>query len=367
MTEIEQWDHWSDLPAGAPQNEPPSRAAGPDLPVSGPAFVPPPNFGAPYDSAPTPPAFRKACSRVGLAFVLLMLFFIVGQVGVLLLLDALWPEMLSSQTWFWLCTDLPLYGLGAPVCWLTLRGLIKKLPQPEKSLRYARMNLAWAGRLFCLGELLMITGSLVSSGIMRMLEYWLGLPGQNPVADALESSSMLANLIFTVLIAAIGEELLFRELLCRALLPYGERPYLFISAGLFALFHGNLSQIPYAFLVGLLFAWLRCRTGRARWGMLLHGTINFCGGILPYLIADSVALTALWGWAIILFCVLGCVYLFRLRRPRGSSIPQPEPACGPLPPHPVRAALLNPGMIMAMLVSLALILFSILSELGQAI
>lgn len=345
-------------PAGFSQNTP--------LPPAPGLYGPPGGFPAAPVRPAGPPPFGKACSRVGLAFVLLMFCFVAGQLAVSELLGRFWPAVLYSPAGLWLCTDLPLYGIGAPLCWLALRGLLKRLPAPARPARYARMTPGWALRAFCLGELLMMGGNFISMGINALLDAALGVQSENAVVEVLEASSIWASLLFVVLVAAVGEELLFRELLFHALAPYGERPYILLSAALFSLFHGNLGQIPYAFLVGLLLAWLRCRTGRPQWGMLLHGTLNLCGGVLPFLILDHPVLTEIWGALILAACVLGCVYLARLRRPRWlrAAAPRPMPACGPLPRHPVRAALLNFGMLAALALSVLIVCITVLADAG---
>ncbi len=356
-----------DQPISPPQPGPDTLSPAPD----GPAAPPQPGPDAPL--APPPrPSFRKTCSRVGVSFSVMMLLFVLGQSVLIGLLDAFFPRLMRGSVGLWLCTDLALYGLGAPAAFLLLRGSLRRLAPAPRPARPARMTLPWAGRLFCLGELLMTAGNLIGLGILQVLAHWTGGQPGNAVAQVLDGSSMLANLFFCVLVAAIGEELLFRELLFRALAPYGERAYLLLSAGLFAAFHGNLNQIPYAFLLGLLLAWLRCRTGQVRWGMLLHGAINFCGGILPYLIMDHPTLTTAWGLAILAFCVVGAVYLAHMRPPRALRLAArqaarqaaAEGAVGPLGPHPVRQALCNPGMIAAMILTVLMVVLMTVSTMG---
>lgn len=378
----------------APDGPQAPAASTPGGPASAPAFAPaaapdgPAALSAPGASSPAPaasrpapytsfvlpprPSFRKTCSRVGASFSVMMLLFILGQSLLMSLFDSLFPRLMRGSAGLWLCTDLALYGLGAPAAFLLLRGSLRRLAPAPRPARPARMTLPWAGRLFCLGELLMTGGNLIGLGILQVLAYWTGGRPANAVAEVLDGSSMLANLFFCVLVAAVGEELLFRELLFRVLAPYGERAYLLLSAGLFAAFHGNLNQIPYAFLLGLLLAWLRCRTGRVYWGMLLHGAINFCGGILPYLIMDDPVLTTAWGAAILAFCVAGAVYLSRMRPPRvlrraarqEARRRAAEGVTGPLGTRPARDALVNPGMITAMALTMLLVILMTVSTMG---
>lgn len=358
----------SGLPGPADNSAP---APGDAFAPAGPAAPPQPPPGPDTPFAPPPrPSFRKTCSRVGVSFSVMMLLFVGGQTALMGLFSAFFPRLMRGSVGLWLCTDLALYGLGAPAAFLLLRGSLRcPVPRPA---RPARMTLPWAGRLFCLGELLMTAGNLIGLGILQVLAHWIGGQPSNAVDQVLGGSSMLANFFFCVVVAAVGEELLFRELFFRVLAPYGERAYWLLSAGLFAAFHGNLNQIPYAFLLGLLLAWLRCRTGQVRWGMLLHAAINFCGGILPYLIMDHPTLTTAWGLAILAFCVVGAVYLARMRPPRALRLAARQAArqraaeglTGPLGPHPVRQALCNPGMIAAMILTVLMVVLMTVSTMG---
>ncbi len=81
-----------------------------------------------------------------------------------------------------------------------------------------------------------------------------------------------------------------------------------VQALLFALLHGNLVQGGYAFFDGLLFGWIVWRTGRLRYSILLHLTVNLSSffvdpiarvlgafGLVPA-IAASAALVAAGIW-----------------------------------------------------------------------
>ena len=68
-------------------------------------------------------------------------------------------------------------------------------------------------------------------------------------------SGNLARVIFThALVTAALEEVLFRYIPLAYLAPYSKRMTVLISALLFAFVHGNIYQIPYAFVAGAVFA-----------------------------------------------------------------------------------------------------------------
>ena len=77
----------------------------------------------------------------------------------------------------------------------------------------------------------------------------LGLTG-GTIADA----PFLLQLLLHALIPAVLEEMLFRYLPIKLLLPYSPRGTVIISALFFALIHLDLYKMPYAFLAGVVFA-----------------------------------------------------------------------------------------------------------------
>ena len=65
-------------------------------------------------------------------------------------------------------------------------------------------------------------------------------------------SDSFSLFLYASVLGPVSEELLFRGYALRTLEPFGRKFAIFGSALLFGLFHGNLLQAPYAFLVGLV-------------------------------------------------------------------------------------------------------------------
>ena len=139
-----------------------------------------------------------------------------------------------------------------------------------------RFAALWAGSLglayLASGATLLLTGLL---GRVR------GAAVVNPV-ESIGLYPLPLQLLLAGLIAPAAEELLFRRLLLRRLRPYGERFALVASALCFGLFHGNLNQFFYAFLLGLVLAELALSTGCLWQAVLLHALVNL--------------FSILWGW-----------------------------------------------------------------------
>jgi len=91
-----------------------------------------------------------------------------------------------------------------------------------------------------------------------------------PILETVSGSTATFSMfLYSAFLAPVSEELLFRGYVLRSLRPYGKRFAILGSALLFGLFHGNLLQGPYAFLVGLILGYLACEYS-IFWAIMLH-------------------------------------------------------------------------------------------------
>ena len=122
--------------------------------------------------------------------------------------------------------------------------------------------------------------------------------------------------LYAGLLAPVTEEILFRGLVQRSLMPFGKRFAIFCSAFTFGLYHGNLIQTPFAFLVGLVLGYVAAEYS-VGWAMLLHMINNL-------LVADSLnrmtaglpeetAAIVIWG-ILLLFSVAAAIVLIVRRK-----------------------------------------------------
>lgn len=122
--------------------------------------------------------------------------------------------------------------------------------------------------------------------------------------------------LYAGILAPITEEILFRGLIQRTMLPFGKRFAIFVSALTFGLFHGNLIQTPYAFVVGLVLGYVAAEYNIV-WAMVLHMINNLVLGDMLYRILgsfpeDTVNLIV---WAVILaFSVMAFILLIAERK-----------------------------------------------------
>lgn len=96
------------------------------------------------------------------------------------------------------------------------------------------------------------------------------------------------TIVTVVLLAPIGEELLFRGITMTWLNKVTSKFWLvnLIQALLFGIFHVNIVQGFYAFVMGLIFGYIREKYQSMYAAVLIHALVNFCGVISPLLLQN---------------------------------------------------------------------------------
>lgn len=262
---------------------------------------------SPQGASPSAPWNEKetcrAFSRVGFALTALLAATFFGQIVIGFLAEAMaWG---FTDTWWYgyAVSFASIYGCGMPAMWLVLRTLPKAPFNRTYLNRLAAKTpadaVAAAGdgqsavaekpafpvSLFFLILLVAVgylnIGAQIGEECMSTLSSWMGYDYSNSLNDLSYTTPWWGMLLFTVILAPLAEEFLFRRLLIDRLRRYGDVVAILISAGFFALFHGNLYQLFYALLIGLLMGYLYTRTGQLRWSVALHMLLNFLGTMVP--------------------------------------------------------------------------------------
>lgn len=101
----------------------------------------------------------------------------------------------------------------------------------------------------------------------------------------------LAQLAAIALLPGIFEELVFRGYVLQALRPFGDRMAIFWSALLFGLVHGNMEQMPFAFILGLILGFMVVKTGRLWISMVVHFLNNVMAVTIEYLQKGKLGVT----------------------------------------------------------------------------
>lgn len=94
-------------------------------------------------------------------------------------------------------------------------------------------------------------------------------------------SNYLLMIFPLVIVGPILEELFFRGLILRGLLSrYSTKKSILISSLFFAIVHFTPWQFVFAFIVGIVLAWVYIKTGSLLPSMLIHATLNFSANFL---------------------------------------------------------------------------------------
>lgn len=154
------------------------------------------------------------------------------------------------------------------------------------------------------------------AAILEFLLNCLGLSAMTALEAATITADSFSMFLYASIAAPIAEELLFRGFLQRSLLPFGKKFAIFGSALLFGIFHGNLVQTPYAFLVGLVLGYVAAEYS-VWWAIWLHMINNMVlADLLPRFLSflPGMAGNVVMGCITWAFAIAGTVILIVKRR-----------------------------------------------------
>lgn len=140
--------------------------------------------------------------------------------------------------------------------------------------------------MFCISLGLGSTATIITNIISSIIDslFSTGVP-----EDAFGNSApqtitqFIVFLICVGVIAPICEEIIFRWFLLAPMRKYGDFAACLISALIFALYHGNLDQFPYALAVGFIYGVVACRTNKIIPTLIFHAINNICMVFIAYL------------------------------------------------------------------------------------
>ena len=231
-------------------------------------------------------SIKKNISRIGFGMVLIIVFSAVSQIAVSAIVQH-FKWILDTSWGTWIVTMLPEYLIGFPIGYAVIRK-VKPETHHDRSLGRKNFLMAVPSSVF-----MTVAGALTG----RLILWLIGLLHPVQTTSAVEmmagQGSVLLRILFMVILAPLIEEFIFRKTLIDRLRPYGETTAIFSSALAFGLFHGNFSQMFYAFGIGLIFGTIYEKTGRLRYSLALHMIINFTGGIIAPMVASGIKADAL--------------------------------------------------------------------------
>lgn len=262
-----------------------------------------------------PVATKWHFTMIGVGYLLLMLGLYVASFVISLILQSVWPSSLTTWWMSWIMSFLPLYGVGLPLMWVILRRVPTSPHNTDCKSGYRatsekpRFTFGHWMILLIIGLGCMYAGGLVGNIMMSILSAIMGYDYANGLDTIVNESPVWVTFIGTCIGAPLGEELLFRKLLVDRVRGYGDMTAILLSGLLFALFHGNLYQFFYAFLLGMILAYVYTRSGNAWWCVAMHSVVNFLGSIVipklaAFMPADGVSYTSPLEVLVTLFMII---------------------------------------------------------------
>ena len=252
-------------------------------------YSPFPSEESKADLTPSPDLTREhiQVSSIALAITFITLATIVLQIVFTRLFSLLSPS-LSAKPWYTMINSMmPMYLFAMPLSLLLYR--IGK-PSPP-----AKRNISLAAWLALLSITFAVTyiGNFIGIGVNAIISLLTGKPVENQLQTLTQQTPFWANLLFVGILAPILEEIFYRKLVIDRLRRYGDLVAILVSGVLFGLLHGNFSQFFYACLGGFLFGYVYLYTGKLRYTIALHMTVNLVGGVFISEITKRIDLAAL--------------------------------------------------------------------------
>lgn len=218
---------------------------------------------------------KNRFSRIGLGYALFALISTIAAFAIQSIVIAIDTEFYNSYLFLNLLSPVALYIFALPVLLILISGVDAKRPE-KKKLGFGKWWL-----LFLISFGVMYIGAIIGNTVMDYISVIVGHDFNNGLESLIDKKNLWLTAIFTVIVAPIGEELVFRKLLIDRTQKYGGMVCIVLSALMFGLMHGNFYQFFYCFGIGLVLGYMYYSSGKIIPCMLLHAAINFMGSIVP--------------------------------------------------------------------------------------
>lgn len=223
-------------------------------------------------------AVRRTANHIGLGLILFYGVSLTAQILLMLVLGQEAVQLLTDPAGL-LVFNIVLTLLGFLLAAYLILGLEKR--RVDRLVSFGRpkkgsfLPALMVGIGFCYTANIVVSIlQSVLSGIMPLAGNDISLP-EGPFGFAI-------GIISVAVFPALLEEFLFRGAIMGSLLKFGKPFAIFTSALLFGLVHGNLVQIPFAFLVGLALGFVVVETGSIWTGVLIHFLNNLISTLVQY-------------------------------------------------------------------------------------
>lgn len=258
-------------------------------------------------------AVKKAANHIGLGLILFYVVSTAMQVLILLFFGNKAATLLKDAGMI-MVLNIALTLVGFLVAAFFILGLEKR--KAASLLSYSRPKKGLLLPAIMVGMGFCYVANVAVSLLQGVLSGIMPLKGNDIVLPD-GTLGFILSILSVAVFPALLEEFLFRGVIMGSLLKFGKGFALFTSTFIFGLVHGNLVQIPFAFLVGLVLGFVVLETGSFWSGVIIHFLNNLISLLLQYFekSADKNIVTAVYMIFIAVMIMLGFfgIYLFSLK------------------------------------------------------
>lgn len=234
---------------------------------------------------------------------------------------------------YWLTNELCVYFFPFLTLFLLFRKDFKA-PNPYQS-QTRREKLLAMPLIFLSSTFLGSMATIVTEAAAAVMDRFFGT-GEIPDAMAPlmpsegQGASLWIAMFFLVVAAPLCEELMVRKLILYPLRKHGDWFAIITSALIFGFIHGNWDQLPYAFVVGVLYGLLAVKSNSVIPTLILHALNNLLvasGSYLTQVTGETEPFVSIQQWVIALmnFCfwlgILATVVLIAAKFYKVKRIP----------------------------------------------
>ena len=217
--------------------------------------------------------------------------------------------------------------------------------------RKAKSDLTFGGVLISLG--VGVIASYATSGLQIILEVF-GIGITMPEYEIPETLPAYIIYCFSLtVLPAFVEEIIFRGIVMQSLRRFGDIFALVASSLIFGIFHLNLIQMPYAFILGLCIGYFVMRTGSLWVAVMIHFVNNSVALVFEALsphMSEEIWYISNLGYNLV--CIILSVIAFAAILMKYKDMFRFEPSRTVLSPEKKAVYFItSPGMIIALIIA----------------
>lgn len=216
---------------------------------------------------------KKDFSRIGFCYFGGAVLIFAVQYLTVWIAYKYFPQVMADYDAALIISSIFMYLLAMPC----LAAVVRRIP--GTTLPRHKMGIGKWFIAFFMSYAIMYISNIIGVIATQVIGSVKGDIVENPLADIIMEISPLTAFVLMVICAPIAEETIFRRLLIDRTVKYGEKTAVVLSGLMFGLFHGNLNQFVYAFVLGMFLGFIYVKTGKLIYTIMLHAAVNFMGSI----------------------------------------------------------------------------------------